>query len=227
MICSRRCVACWHKTIIRMHADDKPRDLTPTVYVVDDDASIRELLSWLMTSNGIAVATFANAQHFLKSYQAGSPGCLIVDLYMPGMSGLELQLYLTEHDILIPVIFLSARADIAKAVLAVKHGAIDFIEKPFDYKNMVALVQDCLYRDRLLRDARGNLDAKQARLALLTHREREVMHRVISGKINRIIAEELAIGVKTVEAHRAKIMEKLGVGSVAELVQIAMQPWAK
>lgn len=210
-----------------MHAENKPPDAMPTVYVVDDDASIRELLAWLMTSNAIAVATFASAQHFLKSYRAGSPGCLIVDLYMPGMSGLELQHYLIEHNILIPVIFLSARADIAKAVAAVKHGAIDFIEKPFDYKKMVALAQNCLFRDQLLRGARGNLDAKQARLALLTQRETEVMHRVISGKINRVIAEELSIGVKTVEAHRAKIMEKLEVNSVAELVQIAMQPWAK
>ena len=199
----------------------------PTIYVVDDDASIRELLAWLMKSNGLAVATFANAQLFLKAYKVGSPGCLIVDLYMPGMSGLELQHYLIEHDIVIPVIFLSARADIAKAVAAVKHGAIDFIEKPFDYKKIVALAQDCLFRDQLLRGARGNLDAKQARLALLTDREREVMHRVISGKINRVIAEELSIGVKTVEAHRAKIMEKLEVNSVAELVQLAMQPLAK
>lgn len=210
-----------------MPTDGIAHDATPTVYVVDDDASIRELLAWLMTSNDIAVATFVNAQHFLKTYQAGAPGCLIVDLYMPGMSGLELQHYLIEHNILIPVIFLSARADIAKAVKAIKHGAIDFIEKPFDYKKMVALAQDCLFRDRLLRGARGNLDAKQARISLLTQREREVMHRVISGKINRVIAEELSIGVKTVEAHRAKIMEKLEVDSVAELVQIAMQPWAK
>ena len=210
-----------------MTADLLPRTLTPTVYVVDDDASIRELLAWLMNSNGIAVATFANAQHFLKAYQPGAPGCLIVDLYMPGMSGLELQNYLIEHELLIPVIFLSARADVSKAVAAVRHGAIDFIEKPFDYKKIVALAQDCLFRDELLRSARGNLDAKQARLALLTHREREVMHRVISGKINRVIAEELSIGVKTVEAHRAKIMEKLDVNSLAELVQIAMQPWAK
>ncbi len=214
-----------------MHADNAAPDIapdaTPTIYVVDDDASIRELLAWLMKSNGLAVATFANAQLFLKAYKVGSPGCLIVDLYMPGMSGLELQHYLIEHDIVIPVIFLSARADIAKAVAAVKHGAIDFIEKPFDYKKIVALAQDCLFRDQLLRGARGNLDAKQARLALLTDREREVMHRVISGKINRVIAEELSIGVKTVEAHRAKIMEKLGVNSVAELVQLAMQPLAK
>lgn len=210
-----------------MQTEEILRDTTPTVYVVDDDPSIRELLAWLMKSNGIAVATFANAQHFLKSYQAGAPGCLFVDLYMPGMSGLELQHYLIEHDIVIPVVFLSARADIAKAVAAVKHGAIDFIEKPFDYKKIVALAQDCLFRDQLLRGARGNHDAKQARLALLTLREREVMHRVISGKTNRVIAEELLIGVKTVEAHRSKIMEKLEVHSLAELVQIGMQPWAK
>jgi len=210
-----------------MHADTTARDTTPTVYVVDDDPSIRDLLTWLMQSNGITVACFSNAQHFLKTYHPGAPGCLIVDLYMPGMSGLELQHYLIEHEILIPVIFMSARADIAKAVAAVKHGAIDFIEKPFDYKKMVAITQDCLVRDELLRGARGNLDAKQARLALLTHREREVMHRVVSGKINRVIAEELSIGVKTVEAHRSKIMEKLEVNSLAELVQITMQPWAK
>ena len=199
----------------------------PTVYVVDDDESIRELLTWLMQNSGLTVVAFSNAQHFLKSYQAASPGCLIVDLYMPGMSGLELQHYLIENNIVIPVIFMSARADIAKAVSAVKHGAIDFIEKPFDYKKIVALAQDCLFRDGLLRGVRGNLDAKQARLALLTHREREVMHHVMSGKINRVIAAELQIGVKTVEAHRARIMEKLGVDSVAELVQIGMQPWAK
>jgi len=210
-----------------MHAESMPPHTSPTIYVVDDDASIRELLAWLMKSNGIAVATYANAEHFLKSYHAGSPGCLIVDLYMPGMGGLELQQYLIEHGIQIPVIFLSARADIAKAVAAVKHGAIDFIEKPFDYKKIVALAQDCLFRDQLLRGAQGNLDAKQARLALLTHREREVMYLVISGKLNRVIAGELSICVKTVEAHRAKIMEKLEVNSLAALVQIAMQPWAK
>lgn len=210
-----------------MQPEHATGEATPTVYVVDDDASIRELLSWLMKNNGIAVATFANAQLFLRAYRPELPGCLFVDLYMPGMSGLELQHYLIEHDILMPVIFLSARADVAKAVAAVKHGAIDFIEKPFDYKKIVALAQDCLARDKMLRASRSNLDGKQARLALLTNREREVMQLVVAGKINRLIAEELLIGVKTVEAHRAKIMEKLEVKSVAELVQIAMQPWAK
>ncbi len=210
-----------------MCAEGELKPELPTVYVVDDDESIRELLMWLMSSNGIAVSAFAGAQQFLKSYKAGAPGCLVVDLYMPGMSGLELQHYLIEHGIVIPVIFMSARADVAKAVSAVKQGAIDFIEKPFDYKKIVALAQDCLFRDQLLRRSRSNLNLKQARLALLTHREREVMHHVVSGKINRVIAEELQIGAKTVEAHRAKIMEKLEVESVAELVQIAMQPWAK
>ena len=112
-----------------MHAEGELKPELPTVYVVDDDESIRELLAWLMSSNGIAVAAFAGAQQFLKSYRAGAPGCLVVDLYMPGMSGLELQHYLIEHDIVIPVIFMSARADVAKAVSAVKQGAIDFIEK--------------------------------------------------------------------------------------------------
>lgn len=210
-----------------MHSELAPKGKVPTVYVVDDDASIRDLLDWLMKSNGIPVATFANAQQFLKSYQPDSPGCLIVDLYMPGMSGLELQNHLIEHDIGIPVIFLSAGADISKAVSAVKHGAIDFIEKPFDYKRVVALAKDCLFRDQQRRGSRGNLGAKQARLALLTQREREVMHQVVAGKINRVIADELSISVKTVEAHRAKIMEKLEVHSLAELVKIAMQPDTK
>lgn len=210
-----------------MVANEMQQDPVPTVYVVDDDASIRELLAWLMSSNEIAVATFASAAQFLKSYRPGSPGCLIVDLYMPGMSGLELQNYLIEHDLTIPVIFLSARAEIANAVAAVKHGAIDFIEKPFDYKKIVALAEDCLFRDQLMRNAAGNFNAKQARLALLTHREREVMHYVVAGKINRVIAEELSIGIKTVESHRAKIMEKLEVDSLAALVQIAIQPWAR
>lgn len=200
-----------------------PADTSPTVYVVDDDASIRELLAWLMKSNGLQVATFPNAQHFLKVYRPGSPGCLIVDLYMPGMSGLELQHYLITHEIHVPVIFLSARADIANAVAAVKSGAIDFIEKPFDYKKMLSLVQDCLARDTMLREAMTSKDRKQERLAHLSQREREVMQRVVAGKINRVIAEELAISIKTVEAHRAKVMEKLGVTSLAELVQIALR----
>ena len=119
----------------------------PTVYVIDDDESIRELLVWLMRRNQIRAEAFPNARSFLKAYRPEVPGCLILDLYMPGMSGLELQVYLREAGIDMPVIFLSGRADVPKAVHAVKSGAIDFIEKPFDYKRIVELVGECLRRD--------------------------------------------------------------------------------
>lgn len=194
----------------------------PIVYVIDDDPSIRELIEWLMKRNGIRVQSFSSARAFLKAYSPDAPGCVVLDLYLPEMSGLDLQRYLVEHRIETPVVFLSGRADIPKAVEAVKGGAIDFIEKPFDYKRMVALVQECLRRDAAAREARRRDGEAGQRLASLTHREREVLDRVVAGQINRVIAEELAISVKTVEAHRAKIMEKLAVDSVAELVRVAL-----
>jgi len=194
----------------------------PTVYVIDDDAPIRELLAWLMRRHGIRCEAFADARSFLKAYQPDSPGCLILDLQMPGMSGLDLQNVLKEQGVRMPVIFLSGRADVPKAVQAVKGGAIDFIEKPFDYKRIVALVQECLARDAEGRGEREKRKAIVSRLAQLTPREREVMERVVAGKLNRVIAEELDISIKTVEAHRAHIMEKLGVNSVAELVQASV-----
>jgi two-component system response regulator TtrR len=194
----------------------------PTVYVVDDDGSTRELLAWLMKREGLAVETFAAARSFLESYPADAPGCLVLDLNMPGMSGLDLQQYLKEHGVLIPVIFLSGRADVPNAVRAVKEGAIDFIEKPFDYKRVVALAEDCIRRDRDARARRERSRASGERLAQLTQREREVLELVVAGRMNREIAEQLDISVKTVEAHRARLMEKLDVHSVAELVQAAL-----
>lgn len=194
----------------------------PTVWVVDDDPSIRELIEWLMKRDGIRVQTFSSARAFLKAYTPEAPGCVVLDLYLPGMGGLDLQQYLIEHGIEMPIVFLSGRADVPQAVKAVKGGAIDFIEKPFDYKRMVALVRDCLERDVAAHAARQRSGAAASRLASLTQREREVLDRVVAGKINRVIAEELDISVKTVEAHRAKIMEKLAVDSVAELVKLAL-----
>jgi two-component system response regulator TtrR len=191
----------------------------PTVYVVDDDSSTRELLSWLMQRNRLAVKVFPDARSFLKAYRPDSPGCLVLDLNMPGMSGLDLQQYLKEQGVLLPVIFLSGRADIPKAVKAVREGAIDFLEKPFDYRRVVALVGECLERDRVQRAGCDRRRIAGARLAQLTQREREVLDRVVAGRMNREIAESLDISIKTVEAHRAKLMEKLGVASVAELVQ--------
>jgi two-component system response regulator TtrR len=194
----------------------------PTVYVIDDDESIRELLAWLMKRNAIRAEAFPNAKSFLKAYRPGAPGCLILDLFMPGMSGLDLQQYLKEAGIEMPVIFLSGRADVPKAVAAVKSGAIDFIEKPFDYRQIVDLVRDCIRRDADSRAGRAEAKARAERLATLTQREREVLERVIAGKVNRVIAEEMQISIKTVEAHRARIMEKLAVDSVAELVQATL-----
>jgi two-component system response regulator TtrR len=194
----------------------------PTVYVIDDDESIRELLTWLMKRNAIRVEAFPNARSFLKTYRPGAPGCLVLDLYMPGMSGLDLQQYLKETGIEMPVIFLSGRADVPKAVAAVKSGAIDFIEKPFDYRQIVELVRECIRRDADTRAGREEARRRAERLATLSQREREVLEHVIAGKVNRLIAEEMAISIKTVEAHRARIMEKLAVNSVAELVQATL-----
>jgi RNA polymerase sigma factor (sigma-70 family) len=191
----------------------------PTVFVVDDDSSTRELLSWLMKHNDLAVEVFADARAFLKTYRAQYPGCLVLDLNMPGMSGLDLQLYLKEHGVVLPVIFLSGRADIPKAVQAVREGALDFLEKPFDYRRVVELVRECLERDRLERGARERKRVVCERLQQLTQREREVLDLVVAGKLNREVAEALDISIKTVEAHRAKFMEKLEVSTVAELVQ--------
>jgi RNA polymerase sigma factor (sigma-70 family) len=193
-----------------------------TVYVVDDDGSTRELLAWLMKRHGLRAELFADARSFLAAYRADAPGCVVVDLNMPGMNGLDLQQYLKRHGVTLPVIFLSGGADVPKAVRAVREGAIDFIEKPFDYKRVVTLVQQCIRRDAAERQARECKRAFCERLAALTQREREVLDLVVAGRMNREIAESLDISIKTVEAHRARIMEKLQAHSLAELVQATL-----
>jgi FixJ family two-component response regulator len=189
------------------------------VHVVDDDESIRELLTWLMKRAGVRVRAYESARAFLSAWRDEGPACIVLDLHLPDMSGLDVQRELMARGPCPPIVFLSGRADVPKAVHAVKSGAVDFIEKPFDYRRIVALVTECLDRDAAARAERSRYRAFAERLASLTQREREVLDRVVAGKINREIAEELAISIKTVEAHRAKLMEKLEVGSVAELVQ--------
>ncbi len=193
--------------------------LEPVVFVVDDDASTRELLAWLMKRNGLRAEVFPDARSFLHAYRSDQPGCLVLDLNMPGMSGLDLQQQLKENGVTLPVIFLSGGADVPKAVRAVREGAIDFIEKPFDYKRVVELVHECIERDARSRAGCEHRLRCAERLAQLTQREREVLDLVVAGTINREIAEALDISIKTVEAHRAHLMEKLEVSSVAELVQ--------
>ncbi|MEP7156403.1 MAG: response regulator [Betaproteobacteria bacterium] len=194
-----------------------------TVYVVDDDESIRELLAWLIKREGLQVQSFADAQSFLECYQPELPGCLVLDLNLPGMSGLDLQAYLNEKGVVMPVLFLSGRADVPKAVRAVKGGAIDFIEKPFDYKQIIELVRECLARDAAVRAVHARGKSENERLLLLSQREREVLELVVAGKLNREIADELGISIKTVEVHRAHVMEKMEVRSVAQLVQMTLR----
>ena len=198
-------------------------DQHPTAYVVDYDESIRTLWRWLMESNGIAVRTFATAEEFIESYRNGGAGCLVLDIKLPDMSGLELQEYLNGRDIEIPIVFVTGHGDVPAAVSALKGGAVDFIQKPFSHREVLAIIANAFQRDAELRDKRTRRSNIAGRLATLTEREREVLQRVIEGKPNKIIASELDISVKTVEFHRAKVMEKARVDSVAELVQVAMQ----
>ena len=195
----------------------------PTAYVVDDDEAIRTLWRWLMESNGIAVETFASAQGFIEAYREGAPGCVVLDVRMPGMSGLELQDYLKQRGIDIPIVFVSGRGDVPTAVNALKGGAVDFIQKPFGYREVVGIIEKAFRRDAEVREQHARRAQVASRIAALTEREHEVMRRVIDGKQNKVIASELDISVKTVEFHRAKVMEKMGVGSVAELVQLTLQ----
>jgi two-component system response regulator TtrR len=198
-------------------------DTRPTAYVVDDDEAIRTLWRWLMESNGIAVQTFSTAAEFIAAYKAGGLACLVLDVRLPGMSGLELQEYLKHEGIEIPIVFVSGHGDVPTAVSAIKGGAVDFIQKPFGYREVLAIIQRAFERDAEIREQRAKRSLVTERVAALTEREREVMQRVIEGKLNKVIADELGISVKTVEFHRAKVMEKMGADSVAALVQLMMQ----
>lgn len=191
----------------------------PTAYVVDDEESIRSLWEWLLASNGIAVRTFGSAAAFIQSYRSGDAGCLVLDVRLPGMSGPELQDHLRREGIGIPIVFMSAHGDVRTAVNAMKGGAVDFIQKPFDYREALAIVRRAFERDVQERERKARRAQLAERLAALTERERGVLQRIVEGKANKVIAAELDISVKTVEAHRAKVMEKMAVDSVAELVQ--------
>ena len=202
--------------------NDMYSDQAPTAYIVDDDESIRTLWRWLMESNGIAVKAFATAAEFIESYRKGSAGCLVLDLKLPGMSGLELQEYLNGRNIEIPIVFVTGHGDVPAAVSALKGGAIDFIQKPFSHREVISVIKKALQHDAEIRRTRVRRLEVSGRLAALTERERDVLRRVIEGKPNKIIAGELDISMKTVEFHRSKVMEKMGVDSVAALVQLTL-----
>jgi two-component system response regulator FixJ len=192
------------------------------IYVVDDDDTFRNSLQWLLESVGLSVRTFATAAEFLDAYAAGSPGCLVLDIRMPGMSGLQLQDQLASRGITMPVIFLTGHGDVPMAVAAVKKGALDFIQKPYNDQQLLDLVNAALKRDVSQREQEARSRQMAGMVASMTPREREVMDAVVSGKSNKMIAEELGVTIKTVEAHRARVMEKMGAESLAHLVRLVM-----
>ncbi len=193
------------------------------VYIVDDDKSVRDSLSWLVESLGIRTVAYGSAGEFLAAYDGTGPACLVTDVRMPNMSGLELQSAVLERGWTLPVIFITAYGNVPMAVSTLQKGAIDFLEKPFEDQALLDRIGLALTRDREARRAAGERSAITAAIARLTKREREVMHCVVAGRANKVIAAELGISIKTVEAHREQVMHKMGAGSLAELVRMAMQ----
>lgn len=192
----------------------------PIAHLVDDDDAIRDALAWLLRSRGVASRAWASAEALLADYRDDMRGCLVLDIRMDGMSGPELFAQLRAHGCRMPVIFLTGHGDVPQAVQALKSGAFDFIEKPFNDNELADCVIDAL-KLAADTDTRASSDASiDARLARLTGREREVMERVLAGKLNKVIADEMQIAMRTVEVHRARVFEKMGVRSAVELARL-------
>ncbi|MEA2624889.1 MAG: two-component system, LuxR family, response regulator FixJ [Candidatus Binatota bacterium] len=196
------------------------KEAESTVFVVDDDAALRESLGWLFESAGLRVKSYSTAQEFLTAYSAEEPGCLLLDVRMPGLSGLDLQEELRRHGLPPPIIIMTGHARVPTAVRALKGGAIDFIKKPFSDRSVLDRILRAIDLDRRTRQVRVECTRFASRLASLTARERQVMNLVIAGKPNKIIAADLGISSKTVEIHRSRVMDKMEVDSVAELVRL-------
>jgi len=197
-----------------------PAHSTPTVFVIDDDAGTRRAITWLLEANGQCVEAFASGEDFLRAYHADRSGCLILDLRLPGMSGLALQEELDRRAIRLPVIMLSGYPAVAQAVEALQRGALDFLEKPVDEAVLLKHVERALAIDGERRRRERLRHACSERIDRLTPREREVMTLVVAGKPNKVVAWELGISQKTVECHRARVMSKLEVSSLADLVRL-------
>jgi len=191
------------------------------VYIVDDDTAVRESLSWLVESVGLETETFSFANDFLKICENSISGCLVSDIRMPGMSGLELQEQLNLKKIKIPIIFITGFGDIKMAVHAMQAGAVDFITKPFNDKELLDRIQHTMIEGERAWQQQIQKQEIQSHFSLLTPREHEVMAKVVQGKLNKVIAAELNVSNKTVEVHRAKVMEKMQASNLAELMRKA------
>lgn len=194
-----------------------------TVFLIDDDPSARRGLARLIQAAGYAVATFGSAREFLASGRNDAPGCMVLDIRLPELSGLDLQEQLLRADYSMPIIFITGHGDIPMTVQAMKRGAVDFLPKPVEREQLLGAIRQALEQDRVARSAREESRELQGRLQLLKTREREVLSFVIAGLLNKQIAGELGITEATVKVHRARLMEKLRVTSVAELVTLAQK----
>ena len=198
------------------------REDKATVFVVDDDEAVRSSLRLLLKSKGIAAVTHASAREFLANYDPEQPGCIILDVRMPGMSGLELQDELNRRGAIIPVIFITGHGDVPMAVEAMQHGAVDFLQKPFSDQDLTDRIQRALAADVRNRAQLTEKDQIRARLSALTRREIQVLRLVTLGKSNKVVAAELGVSQRTVEIHRAHLMEKMEATSLAHLVRMTM-----
>ncbi len=194
---------------------------SPTVYLVDDDPDILKAIDRLLQSVGLRVVTFLSPKQFLEGYDRNAPACLILDLELPGLSGLELQRALEQETSALPIIFLTGRGDIASSVQAMKHGAADFLTKPVDDTDLIAAVRDALARDQALRLVSSERERVAKRLSSLTERERQVLEQIVAGRLNKQIAADLGTSEKTIKFHRGNLMRKMGVRVVADLVKLA------
>ena len=192
------------------------------VYVVDDDEAVRDSLQWLLEGKDYRVRCFESAEAFLARYDPREVACLIADIRMHGMTGLELQDKLIERHSPLPIVFITGHGDVPMAVDTMKKGALDFIQKPFDESALVSVVERMLEHARTAFTDQQQAATREALLAKLTGRESQVLERIVAGRLNKQIADDLGISIKTVEAHRANIMEKMGANTVADLLKVAL-----
>jgi two-component system, LuxR family, response regulator FixJ len=193
-----------------------------TVFIVDDDEGVRNSLRFLLKSVGLTTRALSSAAEFLDTYKPSQPGCLVLDVRMPGMSGLELQQQLNLRGATLPVIFITGHGDVPMAVEAMQHGAFDFVQKPFRDQDLIDRIQSALERDARSRTALAQHAKIRQRLESLTPREREVLTLMTQGKPNKVMAADLGVSQRTVEIHRARVMEKSGAASLAQLVRMVM-----
>ena len=199
------------------------KEKPPTVFAVDDDEAVRTSLRLLLKSVGLQVETFASAQEFLDQFDPDRAGCLVLDIRMPGMSGLELQMQLNDRHSIMPIVFITGHGDVPMAVEAMQAGAVDFIQKPFRDQDLIDRINRALEKDKAMRGELRERDEIRRRMSQLTPREREVLELVTQGKANKVIAGDLNVSQRTVEIHRARVMEKMGAASLAHLVRMVIE----